>query len=209
MKTIRKSMLLMMGTFASVFAFSQINIGLQSTTQAAINSTINAAAITKSTAATTQVTKSTAGAAATKTADVAAKTTTAVKADQSQVAQTNGEVKKSTDINTTIGVSSTQNNTNTGNSGGQVSATSNGLVDAGVKLNGSKIIDKADNATSTITAIAEKKISSTAEAAKKAEAKTSGEVKSDVKAAGETAKTTNANTSGEVKAESSVKLTKQ
>ena len=134
-------------------------------------------------------------------------------ADQSPVAQTNGEVKnevkKSTDINARVGVSSTQSNTNTGNSRGQVSATSNSSVDAGVKLNGSKIIDKADNTTSTTTAIAEKKISSTAEAAKKAEAKTSGEVKSDAKAAGETAKTANANTSGEVKTESSVKLTKQ
>jgi len=188
MKTIRKSMLLMMGTFASIFAFSQINLGLQSTTQAAINSTINAAAITKATVA-----------------------TTAVKADQSPVAQTNGEVKnevkKSTDINAGVGVSSTQSNTNTRNSRGQVSATSNSSVDAGVKLNGSKIIDKADNTTTT--AIAEKKISSTAEAAKKAEAKTSGEVKSNVKAAGETAKTANTNTSGEVKTESSVKLTKQ
>jgi len=190
MKTIRKSMLLMMGTFASIFAFSQINLGLQSTTQAAINSTINAAAITKATVA-----------------------TTAVKADQSPVAQTNGEVKnevkKSTDINAGVGVSSTQSNTNTWNSRGQVSATSNSSVDAGVKLQGSKIIDKAGNTTSTTTAITEKKISSTAEATKKAEAKTSGEVKSDVKTVGETAKTTNANTSGEVKTESSVKLTKQ
>lgn len=60
MKTMKKVTLSAIACFVSVLAFSQINLGLQSTTQAALNTTVSSASVTKAASTTMQLSKSTA-----------------------------------------------------------------------------------------------------------------------------------------------------
>ncbi len=208
MKTIRKSMLLMMGTFASMFGFSQINLGLQSTTQAAINSSINAATITRATVATTQLTRSAVDVTTNRAADAAAKTTSTVRKNQQLLAKSGADIKnetmKNADINDGIGISSSQN-ASTASATTQFSLKADNSANANAQFNGSGIFDKASDGANATTALAEKKISSGLETSKKVEAKTS----SGLNATTEEAKGTNAAASGDVRTTSSVKLVKQ
>src|SRR5260221_13498188 len=106
MKTFQKTIALSIATLVSGFAFAQLNLGVQSTTQAAVNATANTAAVTQIAGTVVNATKSTVQATATKAANMSAKTTTAVDAKSKQAVKTNNggkkEPKKKTNVKTSV-----------------------------------------------------------------------------------------------------------
>jgi hypothetical protein len=62
MKAIKKVMTMVLASGISVYSFAQVNLGLQSATQATTNAVVNTTAITSTTYATTNAVKSTVGA---------------------------------------------------------------------------------------------------------------------------------------------------
>jgi len=148
MKTHQKVLALSIFSLSATVSFGQLGLGVTSTTQAAVNATANTAAVVSTTNAATAATKSTVSAVATKTMNTAA----TVKND----------VKKSTDVN--AGISVKASSAASQNSG---SVQANGSADAGVQVNGSQVIDKAENKTKAVV-----------ETAKEVKSKAVNEVKS-------------------------------
>src|ERR1044071_7542070 len=70
MKTIKKAIAMVVATGITVCSFAQLNLGLQSTTQAAVSTAINTAAVTNTTNAATQATKNTVSTAVNKIGEV-------------------------------------------------------------------------------------------------------------------------------------------
>jgi hypothetical protein len=194
MKTMKKMMAMAIATGISVFSFAQLNLGLQSATQAALNTAISTTAVTNATNAATQATRNTANTAITKTAEI--KTAT-VK-----------EVKANNNVNAGASASS-QTHTQAGNSSGSgLSVTSSANAGADVSVNGVAVIDKTENSVSATTANLEKKASGAIETAKAVKTKAGSEVRSDSKAVKETVVAAtpeaSANMSSETKAKAAV-----
>jgi hypothetical protein len=202
MNTIRKSMLLATGIFASACSFAQLGLGVQSTTQAAINSSVNTSALTKTTAATTQATKATVNATAAKTSSLAAKAGGGVNATGQKTMQAGSEVKNNANVKIS---SSSQDNVQagSGSAGGNVSSSSSTNGQADVKVNANPVVTKTDKAAANL----ENKTSNTIQSAKKTGADiksgATSELRSTKNAAG------GANAQAEVKSETSVKAVKQ
>jgi peptidoglycan DL-endopeptidase CwlO len=181
----KKVMITVIATGVSVFSFAQVNLGLQTTTQAAVNATAATTAATKATTVATQVTSSTVNAGLSKTAEVKTATSSTVNAGSKQALATTGEikndVKKAAAVNAGTAVSSSsqaQTNSNSNNA----SLIANGDLNAGANatINGGKIIDKTEGAAVATT-------KATTETAQAVKGQASSEIKSDVKAVKQTA----------------------
>ena len=183
MKTIRKSMLLIMGIVASTLAMSQINLGVQTTTQAVLNSAISTASVTRVAMATTQATKS--------AANVAAKSTMSAKNSGAQtVSQTTNSTNADVNARGTSVVSFSQ-------SSGNLDVSSNTSLSA----NSKPALNNAYNVAGSTAHSGEKTASTAIQGAKNVELKTLNGARS--------ATQTNATVNTSVKSESSAEITKQ
>jgi len=188
MKTMKKMMAMAIATGISVFSFAQLNLGLQSTTQAALNTAVSTTAVTNATNAATQAARSTVNTAITKTAEIKAATIKEVK----------------TNSNVNAGVSASTSSQTHGQAGTNLStglstgSSSNNSADVGI--NGAAVMDKTENSVSATTADIKMKTAGTIETAK-----AGSEVRSDSKVVKETVLSSKpeagANISSEAKAE--------
>lgn len=139
MKSMKRVLSMAIASGISVFSFAQVNLGLQSTTQAAINATAATGAITSTTNATTQATKATVNSTVTKVGDV--KSTAIVTGKQT--ISTAKEAGSS--VNANAGINSSSN----GEVNGQGSAlSSNNSISANEEMNGDRLVNKAGQTTS-------------------------------------------------------------
>ncbi len=187
MKTMKKVLNTVIATGVSVFSFAQVNLGLQSTTQAAVNATSATTAATKATTVASQATSATVNAGLSKTAQVKTATSSTVNAGSKQALATTGEiknnVKKAATVNAGTNVSSSSQAEAQGgstNSNAGLIASSDLNAGAGVNVNGGKLIDKTERAAAATT-------KATAETAQAVKGQASSEIKSDVKSVKQTA----------------------
>lgn len=174
-------MITVIATWVSVFSFAQVNLGLQTTTQAAVNATAATTAATKATTVATQVTSSTVNAGLNRTAEVKTAMSSTVNAGSKQALATTGKIKNDAAVNAGTAVSSSsqaQTNSNSNNA----SLIANGDLNTGANatINGGKIIDKTEGAAVATT-------KATTETVKAVKGQASSEIKSDVKAVKQTA----------------------
>ena len=133
MITIRKTTALFISMGISIIGFSQVNLGLQSTTNAAIHATTNTAAILQTTHAASAATKST------------VQTTSAqVKATTQKITGTTANASVSSRSNVTVGNSSATTDVSNGNSAD---------LKTGASISNVKMVD---NAGSTMSVASDK-----------------------------------------------------
>jgi hypothetical protein len=191
MKTIQKTIAFSFFTFIAAGAFAQVNLGLQSTTQAALNATLNTTAITSTTSAVAAATKSTIQATSAKAVNAGTKLATAVDAKGSQLANkvstTINDVNKSADINAAVGADgSSQLGTNVQDQAG-FSSNSSSNANGSVQVSSSKIVDQAKTTATNISSAVENKAAATAQTGKTLKTNTQNQLNADAKAAKETA----------------------
>lgn len=200
----KKLMSTVIATGVSVFSFAQVNLGLQSTTQTAVNATAATTAVTKTTTVATNATTATVNAGLSKTTQVKTATSSTVNAGSKQALATTGEikndVKKTATVNAGTNVSSSsQGQVQAGSNNSSAGLNTSNQLNAGadVNVNGGQLIDRTEK-----TAVATTKV--TVETAKSVKGQAVSEIKSDVKAVKQTASSVkpaaNAQASAEAKA---------
>ena len=191
----KKLMSTVIATGVSVFSFAQLNLGLQSTTQAAVNATAATTAVTKTTTVATNATTATVNAGLSKTTQVKTATSSTVNAGSKQALATTGEikndVKKTATVNAGTNVSSSsQGQVQAGSNNSSAGLNTSNQLNAGadVNVNGGQLIDRTE----------------TVETARSVTGQAVSEIKSDVKAVKQTASSVkpaaNAQASAEAKA---------
>ena len=200
----KKLMSTVIATGVSVFSFAQLNLGLQSTTQAAVNATAATTAVTKTTTVATNATTATVNAGLSKTTQVKTATSSTVNAGSKQALATTGEikndVKKTATVNAGTNVSSSsQGQVQAGSNNSSAGLNTSNQLNAGadVNVNGGQLIDRTEKAAAATT-------KATVETAKSVKGQAVSEIKSDVKAVKQTASSVkpaaNAQASAEAKA---------
>jgi hypothetical protein len=171
MKSMKRVLAITIASGISMFSFAQVNLGLQSTTQAAINATAATSAITNSTNAASQATKATVNTTVAKVGEVRSTTASTVNATGTQTLATTKEIGNS--VNANAGISSSANGTVNGQ-GAELSG--NNALSANADVKGEKLVNQADQTTAA-----------TINTAKDVKSKAVTEVKSGIGAAKETA----------------------
>jgi hypothetical protein len=171
MKSMKRVLAMTIASGISVFSFAQVNLGLQSTTQAAINATAATNAITNTTNAASQATRTTVNTTVAKLADVKSTTVSTVNATGTQGLTATKEIGSS--VNANAGISSSSN----GEVNGQGATLSgNNALSANAEVKGDKLVNQADQTTAA-----------TVNTAKDVKSKAVTEVKSGIGAAKESA----------------------
>jgi hypothetical protein len=121
----KKVMLLAIASGITVCSFAQLNLGLQSTTQAAINATAATNVISNTTSAAAQATKATVNTTVNKVGEVKAATTSAVSSTGQQTLTTAKEISGS--VNAGANVNSSSNGA-ISTSGSSANSSNNGSI---------------------------------------------------------------------------------
>jgi hypothetical protein len=214
MKTIQKTIALSIATLTASFAFGQLGLGVTSTTQAAVNATASTNAVLQTTQATTAATKATVNATTTKAIDVSKSTAASVNTKTATtVAATKTEASKAANVTAgtaTNASSQSQVNAQSGNNSVHTGLGTNAAVNADVQVNGGKLINKADGASTAILANAENKAIATVETTKSIKAGAETELKAGVQSTGQAVSNTkpSVNAAADIKTETKASVNK-
>ncbi len=214
MKTMKKAIAFSIATSITAMAFGQLGLGVTSSTQAVVNATTATNAVAQTTQATSAITKSTAQIAVNKATEIkittgatvnqAAGATNDLKADVKNMSDVKGGTAVNTSANASGGIQ-------TNNSSVQTGAGSNTTAGADMQINGSKVIDRTETASSTLANTVENKAQAAVQTTKEVKA----QAVTDVKAASQATKETTASVkpqasvAAEAKSETKATITKQ
>ena len=212
MKTIQKVLALFIATLTTSIAFAQLNLGLQSTTNAAVNASAQTAVISQTTSSISNTMRTTVNATVSKAVDVKTTTTGVVNAGVNRASNTAGsvknEIKKNADLKAGAGIpantqANTGNQSQLGNMASQTSVNTNSSGNAGVaiQVNGSQVIDKTDNTSARVITSVENKTTAAVDKGRELKSGTQAELVAGVKAAKETTTSVKPATSVAVSAE--------
>ena len=220
---IKKTMLLSMATLVVAVAFSQVNLGVKSTTDATLKTAAKASAVSKTVSSTGSSAKGTVSTSENTVKESKTKVSQTVKEKKDQavtnVKDRKENVKNNADVKTDVSAEVQGNATSSTSSGNDqnVNSGSSGIVSGSsevkAEVDGKPVIEKAEASSEKVVAYTQKEteatIKKTHKAKAKGQAKTKHGVKATKKAVKENKPNAQASSDVEVKSATEVKTSNQ